>query len=136
MAPPEPPPSVFEPVPAGELIEYAKMILKKAPSTTVAQLHGMLLRKFNNSLMDETLISLANEARAARVTGPQPVVAPAISANDLEGAVRLILETIPNLKSFKIDVDETGEVSVSHTTREVRVVESSGSMKLRKPGTP
>lgn len=62
---------------------------------------------------------------------PEPVVVPTADTS-IEDAVRLILEVIPNLRSFKIEVNDAGEIDVSHTIREVRVVESSGTLKLKK----
>lgn len=66
-------------------------------------------------------------AAAAPVPTPAPAPAPAVDTT-IEDAVRLILEVIPNLRSFKIEVNDAGEVDVSHTIR----VESTGTFKLKK----
>lgn len=121
----------------GERAAYVKMILGKAPSTPIHGpngLHTLLLRKFNKSLSDDRLAQLVNDAKAARTTGQVPVVVPTPEANpkDVEAAVRLILEAIPNLRSFTLEVDDAGEVQVSHKVREVKVVESSGSFKIKR----
>lgn len=51
--------------------------------------------------------------------------------DDLSAAVRLVIESTPNLRSMTIEVDDDGEVAISYKTREVRVVEDSCSMKVR-----
>ena len=70
--------------------------------------------------------------RALNAISAFPPVTLTTRTNDVEGAVRLLLEAIPNLKTFKIDVDESGEIHVEHTVREVRVIETKGSLKLKK----
>ena len=135
----EAPPQPVVPVATPEQIDYARMLLRKSPSMKIEGSGGLdelLKRKFGQTLEVNILVQLQNEARAQRVTGPMAAVQPppaTVNENDIEGAVRLILEAIPNLRSFKVEVDDAGEVHVSHTVREVRVVESSGTMKLKKP---
>lgn len=51
---------------------------------------------------------------------------------DVETVARLLLEAIPNLKSFRLEVSDDGEVSIDHTVREVKVVEKTGSLKLKR----
>lgn len=51
--------------------------------------------------------------------------------DDLSAAVRLVIEAMPNLRSMTIEVDDDGEVSITYKTREVRVVEESGSLKVK-----
>jgi transcriptional regulator with XRE-family HTH domain len=51
--------------------------------------------------------------------------------DDLSAAVRLLLEAMPNLCSMTIEVDNAGEVSVAFKTREVRVVEGSGQLRVK-----
>jgi hypothetical protein len=55
-----------------------------------------------------------------------------VNEKDIEAAAQIVLSAIPNLKTFTISVDDKGEVTVSHTTREVKVVEASGSIKLKR----
>lgn len=113
------------------LREYADMFLRKSPSIRIegeAGLDSMLVRKFGKSLPINTLVHMQNEARSRGVVATVPTIRP----NDIEGAVRLILEAIPNLKSFKIEVDEDGQVRINHTTREVRVVEETGTLTIKK----
>lgn len=50
--------------------------------------------------------------------------------DDLSAAVRLIIEAMPNLSSMTIEVDDAGEVAISYKTREVRVVEGGGQLKI------
>jgi len=45
-------------------------------------------------------------------------------------AAQLVLGAIPNLRTFTITVDDNGEATISHTQREVRVIETSGTLKL------
>lgn len=51
--------------------------------------------------------------------------------NDMEAAVRLLIEAVPSLRSMSIEVDDDGEISISYKTREVRVIEDSGSLKVK-----
>lgn len=51
---------------------------------------------------------------------------------DIGAAVQLVLDAIPNLSAFKIEVDDTGEASISYTVREVKIVETGGTMKVRR----
>jgi hypothetical protein len=53
-------------------------------------------------------------------------------SDDIRSAVELVLGALPNLRTFVISVDEHGEASVDYTMREVRVVETGGSLKVRK----
>lgn len=59
---------------------------------------------------------------------PPAPPAPATVESNIEAAVRLILEAVPNLKSFKIDVGDNGDIDVSHTIR----VETTGTLKLKR----
>ena len=110
-----------------------------------AEVNPLLRRWFGVELPAEQLAEMRAEGRRARTSAEIPVVAapppeevrappaaPAVRDNDVEGAVRLILEAIPNLRSFRIEVDESGEVRVEHAVREVRVVETTGTFKIKK----
>ena len=94
----------------------------------------LLQRKFGGSLGVLRLNELRFEMRAARMGVPSPVAQVAIVSNkdDVEAATRLLLDAIPHLRTFTITVDDAGEVTVNHTVRETRVVESSGSLKIRR----
>ncbi len=50
----------------------------------------------------------------------------------VEAAVELILGAVPNLRTFTIAVDDSGEASVDYTVREVVVRETGGSLKVRR----
>lgn len=116
-----------------ELTVLAK--LRTAVRETKAAEHRKA-REANPSFLMTIDTRTAPAAASTADPKPMPVVKPpavASSENDIEGAVRLILEAIPNLKSFRIEVADNGDVSVDHTIREVKVIETSGSMKLRKP---
>ena len=92
--------------------------------------------KFGVGISEPVLTELRESIRAAqarehRAVQPQPPlpvateeprpVMPPTADTSIEDAVRLILEVIPNLRSFKIEVNDAGEIDVSHTIREVRV---------------
>lgn len=128
---------------------YARDLI--ARGLTNEDIYKQVRVKFGVGIGQESLMRLRAEVRESKTRthqastvpttppappapspAPTPADPPRISANDVEGAVRLILEAIPNLKTFKIDVDEGGEVHVEHTVREVRVIETRGSLKLKK----
>lgn len=54
------------------------------------------------------------------------------SAGDIETAVQLVLEALPNLQTFTITVDEHGEASVDYQIRKVVVTTDGGSFKVRR----
>lgn len=83
---------------------------------------------------------LAREERAAdpyahergarkRVVAPQPAP-PQTADEQLQAALELIREAVPNLATLTFTVDAQGEASVAYTVREVKVVETSGNFKL------
>lgn len=74
---------------------------------------------------------LYGAAAAEQLAIEQAREAKADERDDLSAAVRLVIEAMPNLRTMTIDVDDDGEVAVSYKTREVRVVEDSGSLKVR-----
>lgn len=51
--------------------------------------------------------------------------------DELSTAIALVLEALPNLRSMSLEVDDEGEVTVAYKTREVRIVEDSGQLKVR-----
>jgi DNA-binding transcriptional regulator YiaG len=150
-AAPPPPPAPVAPPPESDaaLVDYARMVLSKSPSIKIDELIGQLTAKFKRSLPSQQLYILRTEAKVAwnakttptpeatvqPMKDPAPVSAPApktVNTADIETAAQLVLGAIPNLRTFTITVDDAGEVTVSHTTREVRVVEASGSIKLKR----
>ena len=54
------------------------------------------------------------------------------AAADLDAAVHLVLEAVPGLHSLTLEVLDDGEVWVQYKTREVRVVEDAGSLRITK----
>lgn len=58
-----------------------------------------------------------------------------VNEGDLRAAVEMLRSVVPNLKTFSISVDDNGELEVSYSRREKRVVETivetSGSFKVR-----
>jgi DNA-binding transcriptional regulator YiaG len=152
VAPTPAPPAAVVPVPPPDdtpLIDYARMILSKSPSIKIDELIGQLNARFRRSLRSQQLYDLRTEAKSAWAAKSPPIleatvapmkkdpvtpapVEPMVNEKDIEAAAQIVLSAIPNLKTFTISVDDKGEVTVSHTTREVRVVEASGSIKLKK----
>lgn len=61
----------------------------------------------------------------------EAAVAPA-HAGDIETAVQLVLEALPNLQTFTITVDEHGEASVDYQIRKVVITTDGGSFKVRR----
>lgn len=74
---------------------------------------------------------LYRAAAAEQLAIEQAREAKADEKDDLSAAVKLVVEAMPNLRSMTIDVDDEGEVAIAYKTREVRVVEDSGALKVR-----
>ncbi len=84
------------------------------------------------------------QLRAAQATGMTYAAAPStleapnngqpgtVNAGDLEAAVQLVLGAVPNLRTFSIAVDDSGEASIDYTVREVVVRENTGTFKVRR----
>lgn len=53
-------------------------------------------------------------------------------SGDVTAAIHLLVEAMPSLRSMTIDIADDGEVSVSYKTREVRVVEDSGTLRVKR----
>ena len=51
---------------------------------------------------------------------------------DLDAAVNMLLDAVAGLRSLRIEVDDDGHAVVTYVTREVRVVEDSGTMQVRR----
>lgn len=56
-------------------------------------------------------------------------------APDLDAAIQLVLDAVPSLRSLTVNVDDEGEIQVSYRTREVRIVEDTGTLALRRRAT-
>lgn len=129
VAAPAPPVAAFAPSSEADRAEHARELLRKSPFMKIGDLVKELQRKFGVSLQSQQLYALRAEVRENRPTRPTE---PMINEKDIEAAAQLVLGAIPNLRTFTISVDDSGEVTVNHTTREVRVVEASGSIKLKR----
>jgi len=74
-----------------------------------------------------------NEPPKAPAKAPSPQED--VNEGDLRTAVEMLRSVVPNLKTFSISVDDNGELEVSYSRREKRVVETivetSGSFKVR-----
>ena len=57
--------------------------------------------------------------------------APKSDGGDMDAAIRLLVDAVPNIRSLSIEVDDDGKISVGYRTREVRVVEETGTLSLR-----
>ena len=53
-------------------------------------------------------------------------------APDLDAAIQLVLDAVPSLRALTVNVDDEGEIQVSYRTREVRIVEDTGTLALRR----
>lgn len=71
-------------------------------------------------------------ASAPVVPPPAPAQATADHEADINTAVGLILESIPNLQTFTITVDEHGEASVDYQIRKVKIETVGGSFKVKR----
>lgn len=74
---------------------------------------------------------LYRAAAAEQLAVEQAREAKSDEKDDLSAAVRLVVEAMPGLRSMTIEVDDDGEIAIAYKTREVRVVEDSGSLKVR-----
>lgn len=104
---------------AGEVVpttqEWQRMRSIFPPLSSAGSRYGELFRA---AAAEQLAIEQAREAKSEE-------------KDDLSAAVRLVIEAMPNLRSMTIEVDDDGEVSIAYKTREVRVVEESGSLKVR-----
>jgi transcriptional regulator with XRE-family HTH domain len=75
---------------------------------------------------------LYRAAAAEQLAVEQARVSKSDERDDLTAAVRLVVEAMPGLRTMTIDVDDDGEIAIAYKTREVRVVEDSGSLKVRR----
>lgn len=74
---------------------------------------------------------------AEHVTSAAPIIPPAPKANDnpeadLNAAVSMILDAIPNLQTFTIAIDEHGEASIDYQIRKVKIETVGGSFKVKR----
>ncbi|HUS27560.1 MAG TPA: helix-turn-helix domain-containing protein [Kofleriaceae bacterium] len=78
--------------------------------------------------------AIASPEDIARMHGakPAPVSTTPTSAGDIETAVQLVLEALPNLQTFTIHVDEHGEASVDYQIRKVVITTDGGSFKVKR----
>lgn len=150
---PDRPPGSMTRIATQERMEWARLQLRSRPRMPINGPDGLLVllrKRFGIGLDPNVCIRIKQEVHAelsmlppavpagitpamapppvkvtAEVTAPNP-------SDDLEAAVQLVLGAVPGLRTFTINVDDQGVASVDYTTREVRVVESAGSLKVRK----
>jgi hypothetical protein len=88
--------------------------------------------------LSETRFRDLYSAAALEQLKEQEGISPADVAHptpDLEAAALLVIEAIPNLRSCTIEIDDVGDIAINYRTRELRVVEDDGSLKItRKQG--
>jgi hypothetical protein len=77
------------------------------------------------------LRELYQAAAAEQLAQEQAKDAKPEGRDELSTAVALVMEALPNLRSMSLEADDDGEVTVAYKTREVRIVEDSGSLKVR-----
>lgn len=81
----------------------------------------------------EVAMAYGTPAPEAVIQAPPPVVLPpkpATVEDQLSAAVEMLRDAIPHLSELLLIVNEAGEVDVSYKVREVKVVETGGSLKL------
>lgn len=135
-----------------ERLDFARGLLLQRPHMRVGGPDGLVAAirtRFGISVAPNTLVKLKAQVQqeidasrapkpavSAPVTPPLANVAPTpsttVPTSDLEAAVQLILGAIPNLRTFTISVADDGEASVDYKVREVKVVETGGSLKVRR----
>lgn len=128
------------------LIDFSRSVLGQSPNIRIDDLVTQMMQKFGRSLKAQLLYDLRTEAKAAIAAKASTTPAPKLveepveasapptgpAVKDIETAAQLVLGVIPNLRTFTIEVNDAGEVTVSHTIREVRVIESSASLKMKR----
>ena len=111
------------------MFDFARDLYRKSPSIKddgPGGVNTLMMRKFNLTLTPAKLAELRNEVkvdRAAARTLPQ------VNAGDIEAVARLVLDVIPNLKTFSIEIDDNGEMNIDHTVR--KIITASGSLKVK-----
>lgn len=136
-------------------IDWVRNQFRLRPDAPIAGPDGireMLTKHFGVALSADLIRQIKEEVKQEKATQVTPPVKPAptpkkepkkpvqkptpVGPKDiksaLEAAAELVLEAVPNLASFTIRVTEDGAVSVDYKTREVKVVEESGSITLGK----
>jgi len=78
-----------------------------------------------------TYAELFRAAAAEQLAIEQAREAKSEEKNELSTAVHLLVEAMPSLRSMTIEVDDDGEIAIAYKTREVRVVEDSGQLKVK-----
>lgn len=126
---------------------FALDILRQRPSIRARgadSLDELVRRTFGVGLSNETVMRLRAQVERERasvssVARTRPAVpAQYDAAADVGAAVSLLLEAIPTLQSFTLEVDERGEASVQYQVRKevVRVETVGGSLRVKRDGAP
>lgn len=139
--------------------EWARLQFRTRPRMPIAGPDGLLvlmrqrfgigttpevLQRIKNEVLDE-LARLPPAVPAGVSSAPAPKPAPTIekpaplahivretNERDISAAVQLVLDAIPHLRTFNIAVDDSGEASIAYTVREVKIVETGGTMKVHR----
>jgi transcriptional regulator with XRE-family HTH domain len=140
--------------------DFARGLFRDDPEASTLTVAALQTEKFGvathrgrlSLIKAEVLDELKAVKRAAkavtqepRMTTPAPAPAPTPApapapaepkptlsvADSVAAATELLMESIPNLASFTLTVDEAGAASVSYRTREVKVVEVTGTLTLK-----
>lgn len=117
-------------------------MLKADPFATNKQIRDAAVAKFGVGVSAGSLTKIRRSIKkreakdlARAESAPQAAAENSDSRStqsDLHAAVDLIFNAIPNLLTFGVTVTENGDVDVSYTIKEVKVVKTSGNLKVKR----
>jgi hypothetical protein len=117
---------------------FVRDLLAGNPYATNKELTDKSIAKFGIGVSAGTMAKIrrsmkGRDSRASAVheetANPSPS---APTESDLHTAVELIFSSVPNLLTFNISVNDDGEADVSYTIKEVKVVKTSGNLKVKR----
>lgn len=149
---PKRPPGSMSIAGINERFDFARSVLVQRPHIKVAGPDGLIAvikARFGVGIDNRSASKLVEEHHAKMteavqsrgaldaiqrevITKPLELPPTANADEQIKAATSLILEAVPNLASFTISVDASGAASVGYTTRELRVVENTGSFKVQR----
>lgn len=86
-------------------------------------------RKFNAPRYKEIFQQAALEQRVELMGAPQDHVD---TAGDVDAAVQLLVDALPNLRTLTITVDDAGEIGIAFKTRRIVEVEEDGERRVKR----
>lgn len=143
---------------AAERQALARQIMRGDEHLTNDEIRNRVREKLGVGISDPTLAVIRKSMREedkrreqrqeradrmAKAYGPPPVEpgsdarpivpstpTPRSAQDEIQAACELVLGAVPNLRTFTITVDDNGEAAVSYSVREVKVIETSGNLKI------